>query len=76
MSVKFNSDSDKIIVGAKRGKLAVFDMECEKITEFVKAHTEDINSVQWANRDQSNIIYTGSDDCFIKVWDKRTLKFS
>jgi hypothetical protein len=45
MSVKFNSDSDKIIFGAKRGKLAVFDMGTEKITEFVSAHTDDINSV-------------------------------
>lgn len=76
MSLKFNSDSNKIIVGAKRGKLAIFDMECEKITESVNAHAEDVNSVQWANKDQSNIIYTGSDDCFIKVWDKRTLKMN
>jgi hypothetical protein len=35
MSVKLNADSDKIIIGAKGGKLAVFDMNIEKVTDLV-----------------------------------------
>ena len=38
-----------------------------------EAHEDEINSVCWANRESSNILYTGSDDCFVKVWDRRAL---
>jgi WD repeat-containing protein 23 len=37
------------------------------------AHDDEINSVCWANRENSNLLFTGSDDCFIKVWDRRSL---
>ena len=45
MSVKFNADADQIVLGAKVGKLAIFDMTYEKVTDLVQAHSEDINSV-------------------------------
>lgn len=38
-----------------------------------RAHDDEINSVCWANRDSSNLLFTGSDDCFVKVWDRRAL---
>jgi WD repeat-containing protein 23 len=34
-------------------------------------HDDEINTVCWANRESSNILFTGSDDCFVKVWDRR-----
>jgi WD repeat-containing protein 23 len=40
------------------------------------AHEDEINSVCWANRDNSDILFTGSDDCFVKVWDRRNLSNS
>ena len=36
-------------------------------------HTDEINSVCFANRMHSNIIFSGSDDGMIKVWDRRAL---
>lgn len=45
-----------------------------KVSTIVeKAHNDEINSVCWANRESSNILFTGSDDCFVKVWDRRAL---
>jgi WD repeat-containing protein 23 len=45
-----------------------------KVSTIVEgAHDDDINSVCWANRESSNILFTGSDDCFVKVWDRRAL---
>ena len=38
-----------------------------------RAHDDEINTVCWANRDSSNLLFTGSDDCFVKVWDRRAL---
>lgn len=36
-------------------------------------HDDEINSVCWANRESSNLLFTGSDDCYVKVWDRRAL---
>lgn len=45
-----------------------------KVCEIVdNAHEDDINSVQWSNRKYSNVLFTGGDDCYVKVWDTRAL---
>jgi len=38
----------------------------------VHGHEDDVNSVTYADA-SSNIIFTGSDDCSINVWDRRCL---
>ena len=38
------------------------------------AHGDDINSVCWANRDESQVFFTGSDDASIKIWDRRVMR--
>jgi WD repeat-containing protein 23 len=43
----------------------------ENVATVVNPHSEDINSVCFANRDNSNIVFSGSDDTCIKVWDRR-----
>lgn len=43
-------------------------------TRIESAHTDDINSICYANTYNSNIILSAGDDCIIKVWDKRTLQ--
>ncbi len=35
-------------------------------------HNDDVNSVCWGDA-SGNVIYSGSDDCLCKVWDRRTL---
>lgn len=42
-------------------------------TKVEGTHEDEINSVCFANRTSSNIIFTGSDDSFIKIWDRRAL---
>jgi WD repeat-containing protein 23 len=45
-----------------------------RVTTIVSgAHDDEINSVCWANRESSNLVFTGSDDCFVKCWDRRAL---
>lgn len=38
-----------------------------------KGHTDDVNAVAFAERDNSNIFFSGSDDLLCKVWDRRQL---
>ena len=72
MSIKFSGDSREICGGSKGGEIFIYDMMQNRVkTTVSNCHSDEINSVCWANRETSNILYTGSDDCFVKVWDRR-----
>ena len=74
MSIKFSGDSKEVLGGSKGGDILIYDMLANRVSTVVqRAHEDEINSVCWANRESSNILFTGSDDCFINVWDRRAL---
>lgn len=74
MSIKFSGDSKEILGGSKNGAIHIYDLIQKRVSTTVSgAHSDEINSVCWANRETSNLLYTGSDDCFVKVWDRRAL---
>ena len=74
MSVKFSGDSKEILGGSKNGSILIYDLLTKRVSQIIRdGHEDEINSVCWANRETSNILYTGSDDCFVKVWDRRAL---
>jgi DDB1- and CUL4-associated factor 11 len=71
------ADSKNIVCGNKAGEVLVYDLIAGKLNnKVVGAHDDDINSVCWANRDHSNIIFTGSDDAMVKIWDRRALSLN
>ncbi|KAI7844730.1 hypothetical protein COHA_001817, partial [Chlorella ohadii] len=39
----------------------------------VGGHGDDVNAVAYAEPDAPNVIFSGSDDSFVKVWDRRTM---
>jgi len=51
----------------------VYDVEMRKITLRLEGHTDDINAVCFADPLSTNVLYSGSDDSFIKVWDRRSM---
>ena len=74
MSVKFSGDGKEVLGGSKAGHILIYDMMSNRVNTVVRdAHDDEINSVCWANRESSNLLFTGSDDCFVKVWDRRAL---
>ena len=72
-SLKFSPDSCEVLAGGTGGLVLVYDLNKGKVHMKVQKHLNDVNSVCWANREHSNLIYTGSDDCFCYVWDRRIL---
>jgi WD repeat-containing protein 23 len=74
MSLKFSGDSKEIVAATKNAQVLVFDIFANRICTTVNhAHDDEINSVCFANRSESNLIFTGSDDSLVKVWDRRAL---
>jgi len=48
----------------------LYDMEARRVVSRSQGHEDDVNTVCFA--DDSNQVYlSGSDDCTIKVWDRR-----
>mmetsp|Transcript_31970 Transcript_31970/g.31253 ORF Transcript_31970/g.31253 Transcript_31970/m.31253 type:complete len:112 (+) Transcript_31970:793-1128(+) len=74
MSLKFSGDTREILAGTKGASILVYDLISNRVTNRVRtSHSDEINSVCFANREDSHVVFTGSDDCTIRVWDRRVL---
>mmetsp|Transcript_29101 Transcript_29101/g.38763 ORF Transcript_29101/g.38763 Transcript_29101/m.38763 type:complete len:203 (+) Transcript_29101:603-1211(+) len=74
MSLKLSYDGKEILCGTKGAHLMVYDiMASRMVTKVSGCHNDEINSVMFANRQHSNILFSGSDDTLVKVWDRRAL---
>jgi len=73
-SVKVSGDGREIVAGTTQRTIEVYDLvRGQTVYRVPDAHQDDINSVCFANRDYSDVIFTGSDDSTVKLWDRRTL---
>ncbi|CAL0300564.1 unnamed protein product [Lupinus luteus] len=71
-SVKFSTDGRELVAGSNGDSIYVYDLEANKLSLRILAHTSDVNTVCFAD-ETSHLIYSGSDDSFCKVWDRRCL---
>lgn len=75
-SARFDADASRLIAGASDGHVYVHDANRNVTTLRVRAHVDDVNAVAWADlRGDANVLYSGSDDATVKVWDARTAGF-
>ncbi|PWY99089.1 WD40 repeat-like protein [Testicularia cyperi] len=72
-SIRFSGDSREIVAGAHFGDIYVYDIEARRRVLRVEGHTDDVNGVAFADAASSNVLISGSDDSFVKVWDRRSL---
>ena len=76
-SIKISGDNNELIAGCGLGdsglNLKIFNIERNKITQNIKAHTKDINSITYLDRNSSALLLSASDDGYGKVWDLRAL---
>jgi len=52
---------------------SVYDVEMRKITLKLEGHADDINAVCFADPVSTNVLFSGSDDSVVKVWDRRSM---
>ncbi|XP_054804357.1 LEC14B protein isoform X1 [Prosopis cineraria] len=71
-SVKFSTDGRELVAGTSGDSIYVYDLEANKLSLRILAHMSDVNTVCFAD-ETSHLIYSGSDDSFCKVWDRRCL---
>ena len=71
-SARFSRDGEEIVVGTSDSSLYVHNVERNRTLLRAEGHANDVNAVAWAD-DASQVLFSGSDDCTCKVWDRRTL---
>ncbi|KAJ9082227.1 hypothetical protein DSO57_1006335 [Entomophthora muscae] len=71
-SLRFSSTGKELVAGTSDDSIMILDIETGRVVFRQKGHHDDVNAVCFADP-SSNIIFSGSDDGLIKVWDRRSL---
>ncbi|KAI7926078.1 WD repeat-containing protein 23 [Pyricularia oryzae] len=72
-SVRYSGDSRELVAGTNRNSVIVYDIESRTVLHNVVGHNDDVNAVCFADKSSPHILYSGSDDTTIKVWDRRSM---
>ncbi|XP_048441844.1 LEC14B homolog isoform X4 [Pyrus x bretschneideri] len=69
-SIKFSTDGHELVAGSSDDSIYVYDLEANKLSLRIPAHSSDVNTVCFSD-ESGHLIYSGSDDTLCKVWDRR-----
>ncbi|KAI9645319.1 hypothetical protein NHQ30_006055 [Ciborinia camelliae] len=72
-SIRFSGDGRELVAGTTGGSIVVYDIESRRPLHRIVGHEEDVNAVCFADKSSPHILYSGSDDATIKVWDTRSM---
>lgn len=71
-SIRFSNDATELVAGAGDRSMYIYDIETKSVVLGVRGHDDDVNAVCFADQ-SSNVLFSGGDDCVIKVWDRRSM---
>ncbi|KAK3695914.1 hypothetical protein LTR37_018269 [Vermiconidia calcicola] len=72
-SLRFSGDGGEIVAGTSDQSVYVYDLEAQRSILRIPAHSDDVNAVCFGDKMSPHILYSGSDDTTLKVWDRRSL---
>ena len=72
-SIRFSGDGRELVAGTSSNSIVVYDIESRQVLHHVEGHDEHVNAVCFADKSSPHIVYSGSDDATIKVWDRRSM---
>ncbi|KAI4865220.1 WD40 repeat-like protein [Hypoxylon rubiginosum] len=72
-SIRFSGDGRELVAGTNAHSIVVYDIESRRVLHTIEGHDDDVNAVCFADKSSPHILYSGSDDATIKVWDRRSM---
>lgn len=72
-SIRFSGDGRELLAGTSANSIVVYDIQSRRVVDHVQGHDDHVNAVCFADKSSPHILYSGSDDATIKVWDRRSL---
>lgn len=72
-SLRFSGDGREIVAGTSDHSVVVYDLETRQSTVKLSNHEDDVNAVCFGDKSSPHILYSGSDDQTLRVWDRRSM---
>ncbi|KKZ60406.1 hypothetical protein EMCG_00692 [[Emmonsia] crescens] len=72
-SIRFSGDGRELVAGTSNQSVVVYDIESRTPILTLENHADDVNAVCFGDKSSPHILYSGSDDTTIKVWDRRSM---
>ena len=72
-SIRFSGDGREIVAGTTDNSVYVYDLETRQSILEIPGHDDDVNAVCFGDKNSPHILYSGSDDATLKVWDRRSM---
>ncbi|KAK6382150.1 hypothetical protein LTS17_004036 [Exophiala oligosperma] len=72
-SLRFSGDGREIVAGTSDHSVVVYDLERRQSTVRLTNHEDDVNAVCFGDKSSPHILYSGSDDQTLRVWDRRSM---
>lgn len=72
-SLRFSGDGREIVAGTSDHNVLVYDLETRKTTLKLRKHGDDVNAVCFGDKMSPHILFSGSDDQTLRVWDRRSM---
>lgn len=72
-SLRFSGDGREIVAGTSDHNVLVYDLETRKTTLKLRKHHDDVNAVCFGDKSSPHILFSGSDDQTLRVWDRRSM---
>ena len=72
-SIRFSGDNREIVAGTSDNSVYVYDIEARQSILRIPGHQDDVNAICFGDQSSPHILYSGSDDTTLKVWDRRSM---
>jgi len=72
-SIQFSPCNTHIAGGGSDDHVYLYNLERKTVVSRVRAHKDDVNAVKYSD-ESSHLLFSGSDDGLVKVWDTRSMR--
>ncbi|CAG8043261.1 unnamed protein product [Penicillium salamii] len=73
-SLRFSGDGREVVAGTSEDSVIVYDLETKQpVLNLRDRHGHHVNAVCYGDTSSPHILYSGSDDTTLRVWDRRSM---